>query len=303
MYPVRREVLSADDVYVSTLLGALEQIDAGVTTLYDWSHIMNTPDHAERAIDGLSGLGNSRRVRSRHAGRRCGALVLPEPPAAHPQDIVRLRRTRLASDDALVTLGMSIRGPRLRRRCGEPGRYRTCPLARDHGQHASRGGNVWRIRRSWPRPGAGGASRSRHQPDPLQSTEGRRDREGRGLRLEHTVTPENADGSRASQPPGKSTRRAGESALGTDVVCSVSADMFSQMRFAVQTQRMLANAAAHEGGGMLRAIAGSSRDALTFATIEGARALRLDSRIGSITPGKDADVTVLSWSHERSCRS
>ena len=38
----------------------------------------------------------------------------------------------------------------------------------------------------------------------------------------------------------------------------------------------------------------------TFATIEGARALRLDSRIGSITPGKDVDVTVLSWSHERS---
>jgi len=46
-----------DDVYVSTLLGTLDQIDAGVTTLYDWSHIMNTPDHADWAIDGLQDSG------------------------------------------------------------------------------------------------------------------------------------------------------------------------------------------------------------------------------------------------------
>ena len=99
---------------------------------------------------------------------------------------------------------------------------------------------------------------------------------------------------------GKVHAAGGRVALGTDVVCSVSADMFSQMRFAVQTQRMLANAAAHEGGGMLERVPLGAREALTFATIEGARALRLDSRVGAITPGKDADLTVLSWSHERS---
>ena len=52
--------------------------------------------------------------------------------------------------------------------------------------------------------------------------------------------------------------------------------------------------------GMLERLPLAARDVLAFATIEGARALRLDSRIGSLTPGKEADVTVLSWSHERS---
>jgi cytosine/adenosine deaminase-related metal-dependent hydrolase len=43
----------AQDVYAGNYLGALEAIDAGVTTLLDWSHINNTPEHADEAIRGL----------------------------------------------------------------------------------------------------------------------------------------------------------------------------------------------------------------------------------------------------------
>ena len=49
-----------DDVYAGNLWGSLECINAGITTLVDWSHIMNTPAHADEAIRGL---------RSRRSGR------------------------------------------------------------------------------------------------------------------------------------------------------------------------------------------------------------------------------------------
>jgi 5-methylthioadenosine/S-adenosylhomocysteine deaminase len=46
-----------DDMYVANHLGALEALDAGVTTLYDWSHNNNTPDHADEAVRGLKDAG------------------------------------------------------------------------------------------------------------------------------------------------------------------------------------------------------------------------------------------------------
>jgi 5-methylthioadenosine/S-adenosylhomocysteine deaminase len=42
-----------EDVYAGNFLGSLEAIDAGVTTVLDWSHINNTPEHADEAIRGL----------------------------------------------------------------------------------------------------------------------------------------------------------------------------------------------------------------------------------------------------------
>src|ERR1700675_2813423 len=42
-----------DDVYAANQWGALESVNAGITTLVDWSHIMNSPAHADEAIRGL----------------------------------------------------------------------------------------------------------------------------------------------------------------------------------------------------------------------------------------------------------
>ena len=47
-----------DDVYAATLWGALEGINAGITGLVDWAHIINTPDHADAGDQGTPGVGH-----------------------------------------------------------------------------------------------------------------------------------------------------------------------------------------------------------------------------------------------------
>ena len=59
------ELYTPDDMYVANYLGALEALDGGITTLVDWSHNNNTPDHADMAIKGLQDFGHSCRLRLR----------------------------------------------------------------------------------------------------------------------------------------------------------------------------------------------------------------------------------------------
>lgn len=80
--------------------------------------------------------------------------------------------------------------------------------------------------------------------------------------------------------------------LSTDVECTMTADFFTQMRSFVTLQRMEANAKALAGQDYPRLATAS--DALKAATIGGARGLRLDHKIGSLTPGKEADIILLS---------
>src|ERR1700690_62987 len=48
---------SPGDVYAGNYVGALEALEAGVTTILDFSHCNNTPDHADEAIRGLANAG------------------------------------------------------------------------------------------------------------------------------------------------------------------------------------------------------------------------------------------------------
>ena len=46
-----------EDVYVGALLGSIEALDSGITTIMDWAHIMRSPDHADEGVRGLREVG------------------------------------------------------------------------------------------------------------------------------------------------------------------------------------------------------------------------------------------------------
>ncbi len=81
--------------------------------------------------------------------------------------------------------------------------------------------------------------------------------------------------------------------IGTDVVTGVSTDMFTQMRFLLQTQRALTNETFHKRESMPDRLTVTARQVLEFATIKSAECLGLDRRIGSLSPGKEADIILL----------
>ena len=53
------------DTYAANLIGTLEALDSGITTLLDWSHNLNTPEHTDAAIDALDRVALARRLRPR----------------------------------------------------------------------------------------------------------------------------------------------------------------------------------------------------------------------------------------------
>jgi 5-methylthioadenosine/S-adenosylhomocysteine deaminase len=94
-----------------------------------------------------------------------------------------------------------------------------------------------------------------------------------------------------------------EPSLSTDVECTLTADFFTQMRSTMNVQRALVNQMILDpgfatGNWWPTPPAGTpdlltTRDVLRYATMNGAKGLRLDGKTGSLTPGKEADIIIL----------
>ncbi len=105
-----------DDVYAGNLWGSLECINAGITTLVDWSHIINTPEHADAGIRGLQeskirsvyayGFGNTSLVDWWFGPDYAGSVLTSDGPDAR-----RIRKQYFNSDDGRITMALATRGP------------------------------------------------------------------------------------------------------------------------------------------------------------------------------------------------
>jgi 5-methylthioadenosine/S-adenosylhomocysteine deaminase len=95
---------------------------------------------------------------------------------------------------------------------------------------------------------------------------------------------------------GRLRKFGGKPSLGTDCDPYFNSSMLWVMRHAFQHQRELDNRSLHEQGKWPASgqHATHTRDALEWATMGGARALRMDHKIGSITPGKQADIVIIN---------
>jgi 5-methylthioadenosine/S-adenosylhomocysteine deaminase len=94
-----RSVYRPEDVYAGDLLSACGALNAGITALLDWSHISNTPEHSDAAIQGLRESG----IRAVYAYGTGAA----RPKNRYPSDSKRLRRQYFSSEDQLLTLAVA----------------------------------------------------------------------------------------------------------------------------------------------------------------------------------------------------
>src|SRR5438270_746905 len=104
-------IYRAEDVYASNLAGALECINAGITTLLDWSHINNTPEHADAGVRGLQESGIRGVYAYGSANLSLNDYWNQSKIAIPKDDVRRVRDTYFSSKDGLLTMQLATRGP------------------------------------------------------------------------------------------------------------------------------------------------------------------------------------------------
>ena len=272
--------IDPDEAGLGNLLSALAALDAGITTVLDTSNVNDDPERSDALVAGLRQSG-ARAVFAYGHGAGHG----PGRPAhgGLSSDARRVREDLLPGDDDLVTMGLCVDAWD-----DESARW-NWGMAAELGVVAAlhcRGG-AWGGRPvSW----LGQAGLVRLPAVFIHGT-GLRDGELRalaGLGAALSVAPGVELVMGHGLPPVADALAAGlRPALSVDVETTVAADMFTQMRAAYAAGRY---AQLHAGGGGDRL---TTRQVLEMATVHGAEALGLGDRIGTLTPGKRADLVVL----------
>ncbi len=281
------------DVYAGNYVGALEALDAGVTTILDFSHCNNSPEHADAALQGLRDAG----IRALFAYGYYPPPVTEPVFASHAarlEDARRLREQQLSSDDALVTMGVALT------EVGLLPFEQTIAEARSAGELAVPSvlhtGCTWGSLVTEGIPelehhGLLGAGQVHVHCNTLDE---------RNLRrlAEHdckiSSTPETEIQMGMGHPViARAIALGMRPSLSCDVISSNSGDMFSQMRLGLQFERCMRNDTFNARNRMPDPLELTVRDALRWGTANGAHAMGMEDRIGSLTPGKQADVIVI----------
>lgn len=295
------------DLHDATLFGALAQLDSGTTTVFDWCHNNPTPAHTDAAVDALADAG------IRAVFGHGSAKPPPTPGAPHFSTIAhdwdeirRLRRDRFCGNDGLLTLAACILGPD----------YATFDVCRTDFAEARNLGvmtsaHVWGqcgrlVPDGYRRLAAEGLIPPEHNivhgnyfaDDELDLLIAA----GASFTSAPTVELRN----HAREPLSVRLRRRGVTpSIGVDCEALACDRMLDALRFTLQAHRLFNNQAAiremtrvgeaapDAAGSMARQVSLTTREVLEWGTLGNARALGLDDRIGSLSPGKQADLLIV----------
>ena len=278
-------VYRPEDVYAGNLISALGAINAGVTTILDWSHIQASPQHTDMAISALKDSG----MRAVFAyGPPWYEAMKPE----HPEWFKRAAKQYFSSKDQLLTLGMAPLGPEFSSIDDVKNYWQ---LARDCDAHITVHVGVGSFGKYGKLAEAGKAGVLGADTTYIHCTTLNDDEIQMIVDTGGTVSlasPVEMMMGHGIPPTQRFLDRGLRPSLSVDVETNVPCDMFTQMRSVISLQHALIFDQKLAGKENLPPIL-TARDILEFATIEGARANGLEKKVGSLTPGKEADVITL----------
>jgi cytosine/adenosine deaminase-related metal-dependent hydrolase len=266
------------DIYMGTVMTALQALDGGVTTIIDNFHNSRTYEHSEAAVEAVLDAG----IRAVHAA---GAPIGAPDHTALAENVLRLRNRYFSTEHQLVTLRLFDAAP-------------TVPLWEFAKQHS-----LWMSHEM----GAGLADNLAELNARELLTErhtfnhcfGTADSDWKliadsGAQVNLAPRSDATFGLGPAHPPVDQALGHGiRPGLSMDNEISYGLDMFTEMQALLTGHRSRSFESARHGRAP-RQLAIS--DVLEFATLRGAANAGLDHLTGSITPGKAADVILVSTS-------
>jgi cytosine/adenosine deaminase-related metal-dependent hydrolase len=278
-----------EDIYLGNLLSAYEALDAGTTTILDWSHALNTPEHAAAAVQALEDSG----IRAVFAYGPPSTQWWRSDGLPRPDDVIELHARPWANP--LLGMALAIRGPEfstmdrvtadldlarslgipVTMHAGIPGFYHMAPSVRLLDQAGLLGPDL-----TFVHCNAMGI-------DDFSTIA------AYGCHVSCSPEVEIMKGFGFS-PVAAIIAGKAHPTVSVDVITAIGGDLLTQLRFLLQTQRATSHQSAiRETGQPLRSLSLSTRDVLPYVTTYAAASLGLD-HIGSIAVGNQADLCLFN---------
>ncbi|MDT0394893.1 amidohydrolase family protein [Streptomyces sp. DSM 41636] len=277
-----------EDVYAGNLLSAIEALDAGVTTTVDWSHGLQTVQHADAAVDALE------EVPGRFVLAYGNIQAAPWEWSAAPEFRDFVAR-RFRGDDMLgFQMAFDV--------TGDPAfpEKAAFEVARELGATVTTHAGVW---------GATDDNGIRLMHDHGFMTPGTVYVHAATLDADSyhriaatggsvSVSTESEQSCGQGYPPTWALRAHGiPVSLSMDTSVWWSGDLFSAMRATLGADRAREHLEAHAVGETVTHAHLRAEQVVEWATRGGARALGLDGKVGSLEAGRKADVVLIRNDH------